>query len=32
MTREATEDEMSSLNMFFTEKKTFFACDDVIYR
>jgi hypothetical protein len=29
MTREATEDEMSLLNMSFTWKRTFFAYDDV---
>jgi hypothetical protein len=29
MTRDATEDEMSLLNMFFTWKKTFLAYDDV---
>jgi hypothetical protein len=29
MTREATKDEMSSLNMFFIWKRTFLAYDDV---
>jgi hypothetical protein len=29
MTRETAKNEMSSLNMFLTWKRTFFACDDV---
>ncbi len=29
MTRDATEDEMSLLNMFFTWKRTFLAYDDI---